>query len=251
MALPTTIDEVLQRLDEIIADAIQTQNPKGFFAALYRAVTAEVKKGIEMGRFEDGPRMEKLDVVFANRYIQAYDAYYHQQACSLAWKSAFDAVKADNIPAINHLFLGMNAHIILDLGVAAAEICPHNKIYTLENDFKEINLLLSAMVDGVEAKLSLISPIFFLIDLFGGKIDEKLAVFSMRIARKVAWENALKLAVVHDSHLWESTIHQIDRQANLLTQAFIPRGFTHYIAHFVRYWEMKNTAKAIEVLGRK
>lgn len=251
MILPTNIDEVLIALDAIIEEAIHTQSPKGFFAALYRAVTAEVKAGIANGRFEDGPRMEKLDVIFANRYLQAYHDYYHQKPCSVSWKAAFDAIHNDQIPALNHLFLGMNAHIVLDLGVAAAEVCPHNKIYALEKDFKEINVLLSSMVDGVEKKLGIISPVFFLVDVFGGKQDEKLAVYSMRVARTVAWENALTLATVHNTHLWESTIQQIDRQASIITKAFLPQGIVGYVYRFIRYWEMKNTAKAIAVLNQR
>ena len=34
-----------------------------------------VKEGIEKGRFDDGPRMEQLDVNFANRYLEAYDQW--------------------------------------------------------------------------------------------------------------------------------------------------------------------------------
>jgi hypothetical protein len=37
----------------------------GFFAALYREVTARIRKGIAEGRFEDGQRMEQFDVLFA------------------------------------------------------------------------------------------------------------------------------------------------------------------------------------------
>jgi hypothetical protein len=37
-------------------------------------VTKKVKNGIENNLFDDGPRMEKLDVIFAKRYIDAYKA---------------------------------------------------------------------------------------------------------------------------------------------------------------------------------
>ena len=43
----------------------------GYFATLYRKVTIQVKKGIADNFFDDGPRMERLDVILANRYTQA------------------------------------------------------------------------------------------------------------------------------------------------------------------------------------
>jgi hypothetical protein len=71
----SSIDDVLQRLDAIIAQATIERDRLGFFAVLYRTVTTAIKHGISAGRFEDGRRMERLDVVFANRYLAAFDAH--------------------------------------------------------------------------------------------------------------------------------------------------------------------------------
>lgn len=65
-----TIDEVIQLLQEIIQQSITEKSTKGYFAVLYLKVTQKVKEGIQNGTFENGPRMEKLDVIFANRYIK-------------------------------------------------------------------------------------------------------------------------------------------------------------------------------------
>ena len=56
MPLPTTIDEVLSRLEAIIADAQAKGDRTGYFASLYHKVTSGVKTGIERGQFQDGPR---------------------------------------------------------------------------------------------------------------------------------------------------------------------------------------------------
>lgn len=70
-----SIEHVLARLDGIVDWARSAESPAGYFAALYRRVTHEVKLGIEAGFFSDGPRMEHLDVVFAQRYLDAFDAW--------------------------------------------------------------------------------------------------------------------------------------------------------------------------------
>lgn len=66
-----SIADVLLELDLIITRCIATNNRAGYFAALYRRMTAAVKKGIATNAFEDGERMEKLDIIFAKRYIEA------------------------------------------------------------------------------------------------------------------------------------------------------------------------------------
>lgn len=69
---PTTtgidfIRDVLDALDAVIERSIAERDRVGYFAAMYRQVTAKVAEGIAAGFFDDGPRMERLDVVFATR----------------------------------------------------------------------------------------------------------------------------------------------------------------------------------------
>lgn len=80
-----TIDEVIQQLKAIINSAIDTGNRLGYFAALYHKVTVRVKEGILNNEFENGPRMEKLDVIFANRYLEAVTQYKNGQRPTGSW----------------------------------------------------------------------------------------------------------------------------------------------------------------------
>ena len=70
-AVATSIDEVIAQLGDLIDRSLRERSRLGFFAALYRKVTVKVKEGIAAGRFDDGRRMERLDVTFANRYLEA------------------------------------------------------------------------------------------------------------------------------------------------------------------------------------
>ena len=70
-----TIDEVIAALDAIIQRAWEEHSRIGYFAALYRRVTRAVSDGISQNQFSDGPLMERLDVVFASRYLDALAAY--------------------------------------------------------------------------------------------------------------------------------------------------------------------------------
>src|SRR5215510_6312535 len=114
------IDEVIARLTDIIDISRREPGRLGYFAALYRNVTISVKNAILNGRFEDGERMEMLDVNFANRYLEAYELHSKGETPTASWQVSFEAAGHWRPLILQHLLLGINAHINLDLGIAVA-----------------------------------------------------------------------------------------------------------------------------------
>ena len=140
-----TIIEVINHLDNIIEWSKQKQSRIGYFATLYKKMTVAVQQGIAGNSFKDGKRMELLDVIFANRYLHAWDAYVNKRPCTNAWCAAFDACYRNNLIVLQHLLLGINTHINLDLGIAAAETSPGDKIHDLQSDFEKINDMIAVV----------------------------------------------------------------------------------------------------------
>jgi hypothetical protein len=153
-----TIDEVIEHLDDLIAHARREKSRLGYFAALYRNVTIKVKEGALAGSFEDGARMEQFDVTFANRYLDALERYRRGEEPSKCWRTTFRAAESWHPIVLQHLLLGINAHINLDLGVAAAQTSPGAQLAGLRRDFDSINGILCAMLDDVQDRLALASP---------------------------------------------------------------------------------------------
>lgn len=189
-----SIDEVIAQLDARIARAEEAGSPAGYFAALYRKVTARVRTGIREGEFEDGPRMERLDVVFANRYLEAARALDEGRRPSESWHVAFEASRRWSPIVLQHLLLGMNAHINLDLGVAAAEAAPGAALPALRDDFNRINGILGSLMAGVKQDLTTIWPMMGVFDRALGTSEDVIANFSMEKARCAAWALAESLA---------------------------------------------------------
>lgn len=244
----TTIDEVIQLLQEIIQQAITQKSTKGYFAVLYLKVTQKVKEGIQNGTFENGPRMEKLDVIFANRYIQAYYQYQAKEATSKSWEAAFAAAENYWIIVLQHLLLGMNAHINLDLGIAAAQVCPKDEIYTLQNDFNTINTILSSLVEDVERNLTEVWPILKWILEKTKSIDTFLIDFSMQKAREGAWKYALELAPLEGNEAKESiTIRDVKvaQKAKLITNL---GGIPVFLFKIMRLFEVGTVDQKINDL---
>jgi hypothetical protein len=209
----TTIDEVIEQLEHIIDWAISQSNRIGYFAALYRKVTVAVKDGIQNNLFEDGPRMAELDVIFANRFLEAFQQHQAQQACSNSWLLAFEQSIIWRPLVLQHLMLGMNAHINLDLGVAAAKTMEGQPIENIKTDFFKINDILINLIDEVQDQLSEIFPLLKRFDLLG-RFDEIIAEAGMDLARAEAWKIAQALGELPESE-WDKSIEELDQKVLL------------------------------------
>lgn len=194
MLQANTVDEVITHLDNIIDWSKERQSRIGYFAILYRKMTAAVRDGIQNNSFTGSARMARLDVIFANRYLQAWDAYVNKKPCRNAWCAAFDAAEKKNLIVLQHLILGINTHINLDLAIAAAESCPVDKIHELKSDFEKINSVIADLTQSVQDTLAQIWLPMRAINKISDKQQDAVINFSINMARKVSWSNAVALA---------------------------------------------------------
>jgi hypothetical protein len=182
-----TIDEVITELEKIKAECRTNNSTLGFFALLYCEVTKSVKQGITDEKFEDNSRMERLDILFANRYIDAYRLFQKSENVSTSWLVAFQSSQ-EPLLILQHIFLGINAHINLDLGIAAAETMSGKNVEDINNDFNSINAVLGEMIDSFQERLNTASPFFKWIDKLAASKEEMLMGFSINVAREGAWK---------------------------------------------------------------
>lgn len=247
----STIDEIIVLLENIIIETERNNDSLGYFAALYQKVTIKVKEGIDSGFFDDGSRMEQLDIAFAKRYLQAFSDYQKNIPVTESWKKAFDL--SDNYWPIvlQHLLMGMNAHINLDLGIAAAEISSGKNITELKNDFNRINEILSKLVHEVEDNLSAVWPVLKYILKWSGKIDDYLVDFSMKLARDGAWKFANQMTGFPENEI-ESSIAERDlRVANKVSVILKPGFIASLALRLIRITERGSVSEKIQSLRKK
>jgi Family of unknown function (DUF5995) len=159
---PETIDDVLRNIDQILDWSITAQSNVGYFATLYKRVTLAIRDAINEGVFDDGHRMEQLDVAFARRYFNALNAYFYPgeyQGPTLPWEVAFVGDRNDQAIILQHMMTGLNAHITFDLGLAVLAVAA-NSLDTLENDFNRVNALLCSQIPGTLDVVEQLSPEF-------------------------------------------------------------------------------------------
>lgn len=244
--LPDTIDGVIARLEAIIRDCTARGDRLGYFAALYNRVTQAVREGIARGEFQDGPRMERLDVTFAGRYLAAYDAYRAGEVPSRSWLRAFEAAADPRPIVLQHLLAGMNAHINLDLGVAAARTCPGAELAELRGDFDRINDVLASLTPVVEAEVDGLSPDVAALARLAPRLELRLVGFAMDDAREAAWKFAGELAPLALGDQVPLMARR-DAEAALLADAVLHDGL---VIRAIRARESSDVARNVEALAR-
>ena len=151
--------------------------------------------------------------------LSAYFDYREGKVISKSWELAFEAAKDRRYIVLQHLLFGMNAHINLDLGIAAAEITNPSTIASLESDFNKINVILGELTNEVQEDLAKIWPKLLWILKFFKKTDDYLVNFGMNIARDSAWKFANKIVVENNE----------SRQIQIIEKDQKVAGFVHYL----------------------
>jgi hypothetical protein len=209
-----TINDVVTALDAIVQHSYENVSRLGYFAALYRRVTLAVRDGISSGSFQNAPLMEQLDVVFASRYLGALATFQAGGLASRSWMVAFQGCDDADLLILQQLLSGMNAHIHLDLGIAAAQVSPGGQLPQLKPDFDEINAVLASLVSTVASEIAAVSPLIGDLEKIGLRSETSLVNFDMTAARDAAWFTAERLAS-EPSLLHDATIDGLDLAVSL------------------------------------
>ena len=126
-------------------------------------------------------------VAFANRYFAARAQFRANQPTSRSWALAFRAARSGSALVVQHLLLAMNAHINVDLGAAAAE---SNLPWA---DYSRVDVILGRGVSRIQSRLNRTTPVLRALDFAGGEFDEMFTIYSLKAARRQAFELARRL----------------------------------------------------------
>jgi hypothetical protein len=243
-----SVDEVLEALDAVVDHAVRTGSRVGYFAAMYRTVTAKVKEGIEAGFFDDPQRMARLDVVFADRYLDALAAWQAGRRPTRSWERTFAAGRQWRPLVLQHLLAAVNAHINLDLGIATARTAPGGALPSLRRDFDRINEILGGLVGQVQDTLVAVSPWLGLLDGIGGRNQDEVVRFSLVVARTEAWRFATELAPLAVDQ-WAGPIRARDARVDRLAGVVLEPGALRAGLFAIRLRESNDVARVIRLLA--
>jgi Family of unknown function (DUF5995) len=215
-------------IDELREIALDADDAAGYFPALYVRVTEDIATGIRAGRFADGERMERLVEAFAGYYLRARRAEAPVPRC---WQATWDVAANPDLLIVQHLLLGINAHVNHDLAQAIVEIAPHyGGLEAVRSDFGIINDVLAGSFTGVIGDLDAVSRWASEAATLGGG---RLFNFSMRAARAQSWGAAERLYAL-DEPARRAYVGELDRLVSILaymvTRPIFPLGLVVWLA---------------------
>lgn len=243
------IADLVTEMRGIVDDAIDDDDVNGYFAAMYLGVTTAVEQGLSAGMFATPDRLSKLTIAFAGRYLDALKLHRRGLQPTRSWHVAFEAAQTWRPTVLQHLLLGMNAHINLDLGVACAEVAPGPAIVELEPGFMQINHVLAGLVQSVQDRLNQVSPLYRFVDDIGGSADRAIVNFSIARARDEAWRFANVLAPLDDAAARQRIADQDVAVARLAHRVLRPGAIASTGLLAVRLTERRSRSKIIGILS--
>jgi hypothetical protein len=182
-----------ERLDAFPAERAAQR----LFLQTYQRTTAAVGAAIEGAQFEDPVWVERWDVVFADLYLLALDLdLAGSDAVPRPWRLAFDA--PEDLPALRHVLLGINAHINYDLPqallgvISDAEFQDPTLLDKRRRDHERIDGVLSGRVAAEDDQLAEASPPT-LLDRVLQPLNHLSSKRFLREARQKVWHNTMEL----------------------------------------------------------
>lgn len=213
----STIDDVLATMAFIDAN-VSEQDGLKWFNTLYALVTARVQQDVKAGRFQNPAWIERLDVIFARLFFEAVSAYDKDpKLCARAWRPFFGARYNTQIARLQFALAGMNAHINHDLALAVVETCAATdtepkRETSIFADYEAVNQILEDVE--VTAVQTLATGLIREAEIAMGRVDDIIAMWSIRHARDTAWTNAeLLWALRGNELLYETFVGTMDRMA--------------------------------------
>jgi len=242
------IESTLTKLDKIIASSEKSRNRNGYFAAFYKSISIKIKGAIEKGEFEDNQRMAEFVRIFANYYLDAYESYHNNTLVSDSpWFYGFEKGKKKHT-IIQHLLLGVNAHVNYDLPNTCVAVAPGKEVINLSIDYFKINQILSDAIVQLEKDIFFLSPVLGMLSKMIPKLERKLLNFSVSVARSKSWECACILAMSDAKRKAETRESNKAMTKEICDQIMNPGILANTVMFLIMITEVRGMKKNIEVL---
>ncbi|MFF7980423.1 DUF5995 family protein [Streptomyces sp. NPDC007901] len=188
--LTAPVGTVVSRMRALDA-ALPERDGIAVFNRVYLAVTEEVERRLDAGRFGDPRAAETLDVRFAERYLAAVDAADGDRRPPACWRPLFQFRRHPGVRPLQFALAGINAHIGHDLALAVVDACRTLgcEPADLEDEFDRVGELLVSLEERIREDLMPGPDLLQIAD----PLTHLLGSWSLERARDATWSAARAL----------------------------------------------------------
>ena len=212
-----TIGRLVDRMDGLLREMDTEDSPLRVFLATYTRTTRAVGTALQDARFEDPAWVEEWDVVFADLYLDALEAYRRDPSSApRPWRIAFGA--DPRLAPETRLLLGMNAHINYDLPQALIAVLPPEDIQNSRvmdrrrRDHERIDDILASRVAAEDTELAKAGGGRRVLDRVLAPLNHVATKRFLKEARLKVWHNTLALheARLRGEQAYAERLHELD-----------------------------------------
>jgi len=190
---------LVTRMREDLRAMTEAGDARRFFHGTYLRTTEAVAAEIARGGFQDGEWLERWDIVFADLYLRALDADRDGGDVPAPWRVAFDTARdRPDLPPLQHVLFGINAHINYDLPqaliavISPADFDNPELLASRSADHRRLDTVLSSRVGAEDAELSAVSRVT-LLDRLMRPANRAASRRFLAESREKVWRNAVVL----------------------------------------------------------
>lgn len=216
-----TVDDVISGLEWFEKFCLDSADLRGVFATAYLHITRSLQKSILDQQFKNNPWTEKYLVRFGDLYRIALIYYDRSRPADVpkSWQISFEAADRKEGFIIQHLLMGINAHINHDLAIALYDVGIKSNQADKYDDHNRVNNILEDATEGLKNEVSSkYAPILRRLDRAAGTMDDRLIQFSIPKAREHAWTFAVALTNAPDDQSRQLIRRTINDQAAVLAR---------------------------------
>jgi hypothetical protein len=192
------------------------------FLQCYSLMTENMLRALDAGRFHDRTWATQLLNLFADYYFHALQAYEKDPAAAPAvWRYAHEVSGSRDLHVLQHLLLGINAHINYDLVLTLTDMLrpEWEQLDTAGRQLRYqdhclVNTVIAETIDTVQdTVIEQQAPYMDLLDRLMGRVDEWMLSRLITHWRQQVWDNAMRLLAAPDAAECEQIRLQIEADA--------------------------------------
>lgn len=221
---------VVARMQQIISPWEAAGDRRAIFLSCYALMTGNMLAAVESGAFEDNRWVNALLHRFANYYFDALEAYERSaEGAPKVWRLTFQAARQPRTHVMQHLLLGINAHINYDMVFALndllapewAHLSPEQRTARYR-DHCQVNEIIYQTIDSVQDQVvERYQASMDLVDKLLGPVDEWLTIRLITAWRDQVWDDSVGILQCASESDRQVLRHQVEQHSVERAQAIL------------------------------